>query len=251
MTRKEAKYILNGYPVWGGSDDAEFNEALALAQHDPELGEWHAREQSLDAMIAGKLQTVAPPPDLQAQALAAPKGIRFRNWKIRLPLWGAAAAIVAFIATLYWTGVTRHGKPVLNDFRAFVVNAAATLDHLDLQTKDASAIHEWLNNAHAPSEFSAPSNLAARPRVGCRVFDWQKQRVSLVCFEVGNQKVAHMFVIERSALAKLPGSGLPTFQTDASGISTAAWNDDRNVYMVAIRNGERELKSVVGGWIHG
>ena len=184
------------------------------------------------------------PPELKGQLLAARKIVSMHTcWRSRV--WvGAAAACVALVAALAFilTGPTH--KEQLAEYRSFIANTAAKLDHLDLQTTNMVQIREWLATQSAPEGFVIPAKLNEKSRVGCRVFSWNDQKVSLICFELGNNKTAHLFVMDRSALGNLPGN-TPKIQISSNGIATATWSDPKRVYVVALKNGEDDLKRLL------
>lgn len=243
MNREEAKYVLSAYPIAGNQcEDSQFEEALRLAQRDPELREWFGRERELDAVIARKLQSVPPPPDLQFQLLAAHKVIPIPRWRFRIASFAAAAAIALVALTLSSYLFARRPTLALADFETYVASTAATLDHLDLNTSNLVEIRDWLRQGQAPSEFTVPSGLAQNKRVGCRVFDWRGKRVSLVCFALGEQKTAHMFIVERAVLRNVAANERVRVDSGQGGITTAIWTDDVNAYVVALQDGADELR---------
>jgi hypothetical protein len=246
MNRDEAKYILRVYHLDGRDAEApEFREALEMLKHDPELAAWFAQERAIDQKLSQKFQSFPVPPDLKGQLLAARKIVSLHTcWRSRV--WaGAAAACVALVAALAFVlSGPAHNKS-LTEYRSFVADAAANLDHLDLETTNVFQIRTWLANHSAPEGFVIPEKLDDKSRVGCRVFSWNDQKVSLICFELGNSKTAHLFVMERSALSNLPRGNTPQFQTSHDGIATATWSDSKRVYIVALKNGEGDLKRLL------
>lgn len=246
MNREDAKYILQSYHLGGqDADDPQFRDALQMVKRDPELAAWFAEEQAIDAKLAEKLQSFPVPPALKVQLLAARKVVSPPAWW-RRPQWiSAAAATVALLATLAVILIRSPQHREFAEFRSYVADTAATLDHLDLQTNDLHQIREWLGGHSAPDNFVIPVKFNGKPSVGCRVFQWNGQKVSLVCFELENQKVAHLFVMDRSQLTNLPGEGALQFQTARDGITTAAWSDARRIYVVAMQQGEPDLKRLL------
>lgn len=243
MNREQAKFILQACHLDGrDAEDPRFREALNLVKCDPELASWFAQEQAADAKLSKAFRTFPVPPDLKGQLLAARKFISPpKRWFV--PAWLSAAAVfVVFFGAL---GLLLTGSPKpeqFAQFRSFVSDTAATLDHLDLETSDLHQIRQWLVGHNAPNDFAVPGKLNGRTSVGCRVFPWHGQKVSLVCFELENQKVAHLFVTDRSALTNLPERGAVQFQTTPDGIATVSWSDARRVYVVAMAHGEEDLK---------
>jgi len=51
--------------------------------------------------------------------------------------------------------------------------------------------------------------------------------------------------MDRSALTKLQGGGAVQFQTTRNGIATASWSDARRIYIVAMEQGEQDLKRLL------
>ena len=246
MNRDAAKYVLRSYHLGGrDAEDPQFRDALEMLARDPELAAWFTREQAADKQIAGALQAFPVPADLKGQLLAARKVVPLRAWWQR-PAWiSAAAACVALIATVAIFVTRAPEQTQFAEFHSFVTDTAARLDHLDVKTSDLVEIRQWLSGHRAPGEFAIPGRLNGKSSVGCRVFEWNGQKVSLVCFELENQKVAHLFVMDRSVFTNLPGDGALQFQTTRNGIATASWGDARQIYIVAMERGEQDLKRLL------
>lgn len=102
MTNDDAKFILRAYRSDGRYEhDALFREALERAHRDPALMQWLAEEQSLDEVVADKLEGVAPPTGLRDAILVGARASRkpSRVWW-RHPAWLGAAAAAAIIAAV-------------------------------------------------------------------------------------------------------------------------------------------------------
>jgi hypothetical protein len=150
------------------------------------------------------------------------------------------AAVLALTIALFWLAV-RTPKNSSDQFRSFVADTTATLDHLDLQTNNVAVVRNWLASRHAPGNFTLPSKLDGKPSLGCRVFDWKGRPVSLVCFRLENDRVAHLFIIERAGLNEPSRHEAISFKT-LDGITTASWNDERALYVAAMRDGGSDLE---------
>jgi hypothetical protein len=244
MNRDEAKYVLRSYHL-GGRDaaDPQFREALEMLARDPELAAWFAQERALDSKLSEKFRAFPAPLDLKNQLLAARKIVPLQVWW-RPPAWlGSAAALLAFVATLV-VFFAAAGKTDFADLRKYVAAKAATLDHLDFRSADLDQIRQWLENHGAPEDFVLPANLKGKPSIGCRVFDWYGENVSLICFQLENKKVAHLFVFDRSGLAKIPIGETPQFERTLDGIATASWADNARIYVVAMKQDEQDLEQL-------
>jgi hypothetical protein len=105
------------------------------------------------------------------------------------------------------------------------------IERLDLMSRDVDELQAWLGQQNAPSDFMLPAGLAGRPALGCRVKEWNGQKVSLLCFELENREVAHLLVIVREALKDAP---LDAPQFVRSGqVATVAWSRGDKIYLLA------------------
>jgi hypothetical protein len=246
MNREQAQHILRGFrPGEPVTEDEPLRRALELLDHDAGLATWFAAEQAEDAKLTKSFRQFPVPPDLRDQLLAARKVVSRPLWWRQLEWITAAAACLTLVAALAILLARPSGQRDFAQYCSYISDTAASLDHLDLETSDQEKIREWLQGRGAPNQFTILGKLNGKSSVGCRLFSWNGQNVSLVCFEIGNHRVAHLFVMEHSALTKLPAAGAPHFSTARNGIATASWSDGRQVYVLALKDGERELKQLL------
>lgn len=247
MNREEAKYLLSAYRV-GGQDagDPQFLEALEMLKVDPELADWFAREQALDRNVAEKFASSPVPPDLKSRLLAGRKIVALPRWWLK-PAWLATAAACAVLALILATFSHRSfSKPRFGEFRSYVGAVAGDkTEHLELMSQDLTAVRGWLNNRNAPDSFVIPAGLNGRPSMGCRVLDWSGSKVSFVCFELGNNQMVHLFVVDRKAMRGCPSSGDVQVAALRNGITTLSWSDDRRAYVLAGYVSEQELRKLL------
>jgi hypothetical protein len=131
MNTSEAKERLFLYR--GPIDDADpqFEEALAHAQHDPELAEWMREQSSSYDTIRSKLREIEPPSDL-AEKIIRRRPISFRRvWtQIRdiftmgaTPglLQVAAAIVILAGITALWLNLSQRGRHPLVQGQEIVV----------------------------------------------------------------------------------------------------------------------------------
>lgn len=245
MNRDEARYILRAYHL-GGQDasDVQFREALEMLKHDPVLAAWFAQEREFDARFSEKFRAFPVPTFLKAQLLAARKVIPLRSWW-RRPAWISAAAACALLAILAVGLLRSPGPPEFSAFRSYAVDASATLDHLDVMSSNLDDLRRWLHNGRAPGDFTIPAGLTGRPSLGCRIFDWKGQHVSLVCFKLANGHVVHLFVMDRTTLRNVPSGNTPQLALTSRGIVTASWSTGQCVYVLTSHGDERELQQLL------
>jgi hypothetical protein len=246
MNRDEAKYILRSYHLGGrDADDPQFRDALETLNRDPELREWFSCEQAVDQKLSEAFGAFQVPPGLKGQLLAARKVVPRRAWWHMSAWISAMAASLALLGLLaVFLGRAAQKRP-FTEFHSYVVETAANLDHLDIQTSDLARIREWLHDHRAPDDFVIPGRLNGKSSAGCRVFSWRGQKVALVCFEIADNKVAHLFVMNRSALTNWPDGGVPQIEASDTGIATAAWSDSTRIYVAALMHGEEDLRRLL------
>lgn len=239
MNREEARQIL---ALWRNSErdrlDPFFAEALKLAEGDAELARWFADEQEFDRAFAAKLTATALPADLHKRVRAV-SHLRIDQrflWFRRVTL---AAAAVLVLALLFATTLRRGAS--LDDFRSEMISFVKLTPPLELESADLERIEKWIGDANAPSPTTSaiPTGLNALDPAGCRVLFYRGHKVTLICFKRGNGKLAHLLVIDRAALPRLPRKSAPTFATEGEWM-TAAWQDGNNAYVLAAQ-GDREL----------
>jgi hypothetical protein len=245
MNREEAQFILHAYRASGeDAHDPQFTDALALVRNDPELAHWFAREQALDAAIAGRIRSVLPPSELTNQLLLARKVIRPRTWW-RKPAWIAAAASVALLisaASLWW--LRKGAETEFASFRGTMIEASLDMaKHIDVMGLDADELKRWLIEHHGHPEFILPPGLADKGIMGCKVLEWHGHRVSLLCLKFGGKHV-DMFVINASDLPRVSLGTTPRFASER-GLTTATWRREGKIYFLAGNIPESDLKQLL------
>ena len=107
MTTTEAKQRLLLYrgPIDDG--DPQFQEALAYAQRDPELGEWLREQTECYGSIRAKLRGIEPPLGLYDKIVRRPIPFPRKNWS-RIMQLAAAIVISVSVTALLMKWSDRH-----------------------------------------------------------------------------------------------------------------------------------------------
>jgi hypothetical protein len=245
MNREEAQFTLRAYrPSGEDAQDPQFQEALGLVRNDPELARWFAREQALDAAIAGRIHSVTPAPDLRTQLLLARKVIRPRLWW-RKPAWIAAAALVALlISAASLLLLRRSGEAEFASFRGTMIEASLDIrKHIDVMGLDANELKQWLIENRGHPGFVLPPGLAVKGLIGCKVLDWHAHRVTLLCLKFGGKHV-DVFVVNESDLPGVSLGAAPVFAAE-HGLTTARWRREGKIYFLAGNIPESDLKQLL------
>jgi hypothetical protein len=238
MNNLEAKLILQAYrPSGEDASDPFFREALEQVERDPELKKWFANEMAWDASVRSRLETSVPiPRNLKANLLALERLARPVPWwlnLVRLATVTAAAAIVVFIGFLF---VQPHSKS-LNAFRqTMTLCSLQDHEHVTYEANDLSKINTWLQNNGAAINFDLPPEIQAVGVQGCRVINWNKQKVTMICF-FSKEKGEHLdlFIMDNPNGSILPTDYTPQF-AGKNGLMTACWSKNDKFYLLAGEN---------------
>ncbi len=240
MNRQEAQFLLQSYrPNGEDAADPHFQEALELAQRDPELKAWLEEQTALDAAISGKLKTISPPAHLKSAILAGRTVIEPVSWW-RQPAWVAAAACLALLITAMSFWFTLRPSATFDHYRSDMATFLSTkLDRLDVNTSDMVQVQQWLADRNAHGDLVLPEGLRQLQGLGCRIVDWQGEKVALICFKLEGPQELHLFVVNRDTFRKAPPEGAPQFAKDGTW-TTASWTRAGKVYVLA-GQGDRGL----------
>ena len=244
MNRAEAKLILEvSRPGDEAAADPQMVAALALAQADPELGAWLARERTWDAAIRRELRSVPVPADLKASLLAGAKVVplpvgesrpSFSAWLTPL-VWAMAAAVILFLGLVSYRSLNPAGQNhQLADFTRDMIAASPTdSHHVDMENADFSKVKSWLTEHHALADISLPPAIAQAPALmGCRILSWHGQPVSMLCFMMSGSHHVDLFVTPAASIADAPALGQPVYAS-VNQNATAGWRVGDNVYVLA------------------
>ncbi|MBI5773510.1 MAG: hypothetical protein HZA89_07175 [Verrucomicrobia bacterium] len=235
MDNTQAKIILSTCRPGGqDADDPHFAEALDQMQRDPELAQWFAAERAMDAAIAARIKAVPVPVDLKAALLAGRKVNRRAGWWTHPPVWAAAAGFVLLLAlgAMHF----RSSRALqFTEYQAHVGRFLDGLDRLDYQHAEAPALREWLAQHQGHANLALPKGLEGLTGLGCRVFEWQGRKVSLLCFKAGPggfRDEVHLLVINLADLPTAPPPGSPQF-SKTGGWTLASWSQGGHAYILA------------------
>ncbi len=250
MNETEARLILQSYrPGLDDPEDPQFAEALRLAIENRELANWWEEERAFDQAMASQVAALPPPFGLKTRILAqaeahahahakaqVPAAFRFTRWMVGLA--GAAAVLFLFVQVAdVWRSRGAASSDLLPAYSSEMVSFVKVAPSLELMSPNLGVIMGWLRQAEAiPPDV--PANLALLDPMGCRVLSFRQHDVTLVCFDRGGGKLAHLFVVERSALPGLKPGAEVVFRQEGEWM-TATWTENDHAYMIAVE-GDQE-----------
>lgn len=236
MNAEEAKLIVQCRRPCGRDDtDPVISEALDVLRGDAAAMAEVQRESDLDAAISACLRKCEPPADLQRKILVGARVSRGPRWFFR-PVWLAVAACVAVAAPLavkFWPGPSAplFATVSLADFQAATtqkLNDGPKLQRLG----NMDAVREHIAGHSKMKSVPVPENLCHCPggAVGCEVFSWQGQEVTLICFNAGRTGTVHLFTVDAAALQDRPGGAI---YVPVNGWHTRTWVNGGKLLMLA------------------
>lgn len=238
MTEQEARLILQSYrPAVEDPDDPEIGEALGMVAENPELARWWEEEQAFDRAMAAHLAAIPAPFGLKARLLAqatVPTTSRFARWIVGLAGAAALLFLLAQVADVWRNAAPRVGA--LPDYASEMVSFIKVPPSLELMSGNLGAIQDWLTQKEARLP-NVPARLAVLDPVGCRVLSFRGHDVTLICFQRGGDRLAHLFVVDRAALPRVHPGDPVVFQREGEWM-TATFVEDDHVYMVAVQGDE-------------
>ena len=238
MNEQEARLILQACrPDAQDHSDPQVTEALQVAERSPELARWLAEEQAFDRAMAAQLAALPAPFGLKTRILAQqapPATSRMARWIFSLA--GAAALLFLLVQVVDFWRSAALTTAALPSYASEMVSFVKLPPPLEMESNNLGTIRDWLaqNNKLTPE---VPTNLAALPPVGCRILSYREHKVTLICFHREDGRLAHLFVVDRSALPKVKPGAAPSFVREGEWM-TAVWAEGDRAYMIAVQGDE-------------
>ena len=232
MDKHQAKQILSAYRPGVDDSDPQLAEALAVARGDAELSRWLEQQVALDAAIRDKLRNVAAPVGLKTRILANAKVKSPAIAWLRYPGWIAVAVAVLILGPMIWLRPTG-----LAAYRAKMVAFVSREYKLDLKTESFEEFRQALAKGHYPAIAALPRALAKLNLEGGCLLDWRGHKVTLICMEAPGHGDVWLCLAERGAVPDTPRQIVKLGK-----MMTAAWSDDKLVYLLITEGDEAALR---------
>lgn len=243
MDEREARAVLGMHRAEEtGFDEARLQEALRKAETDPELARWWSEEKELDLLIASKLVHTHVPPGLKARITS---GVEMRPSVVR-PNWSRAALLAAAclvaMAVLFssWRGPFQPAVSMA-DYRDEMVGFVKVAPNLELESADMGQLKDFLAKAEAPAQIKVPTKLRNYEPAGCRVLRFRGRDVSLICFKLGGENLAHLFVTNAKTVRSDGSASDPEYAAEEDWM-TATWTDDDQSYLLTVKGDRAALE---------
>ncbi len=233
MNTQEVKFILQAYrPNGEDASDPHFAEALAQAKLNPELAKWFAEQLAFDAAASRALKEVKVPQHLRESILAGRRVAEPTFWW-QQPVWWAMAAVFLVVLGIagFWFK-SNNSAIQFASFRNEMVRVAETsVPHLEFQEKDPAKIQALLASQGVDANYVMPVGLRGLPGMGCKVVNWDGNKVAMICYKLQGTNHVDLFVAEANAFkGSIPG-GKPQFVATGRN-TTASWSQADKVYVM-------------------
>jgi hypothetical protein len=246
MNQEEAKQILQAWCP-GEEDHGPMREAFALMEKDPELADWFGAQQATDDSLRTALQSIAPPPGLREAILQQHKVTPFPSSTRRTPyilVWAAAAAITLAAGVFLWSFVGDHRLHTARIESRIPALTQAHQHAFEATLAEPEQMRQWLSARNAPSDFPIPASLTGVSHVGCEVISIERAKVSILCFDLGGGRIAHLYVVDRRDLADAPSEDAPAFR-QMGDIAMASWSQGDKSFFLAERGSVDSVRGLL------
>jgi hypothetical protein len=179
------------------------------------------------------MRAVQVPDHLRLELLASFRNIMRPPWWTRpVTLWITAAAACVLIVGL----ITFRPRPnYSNQFSAFkerVVGEVQRQYAMDWETSNMDRLRASIAAHGGRADYYVPKGLANLKLSGGAVLKWQRNPVSMVCFDRGGGNMLFLFVLNKDAVKDPPPSGNPQLAI-VHDFKTASWTRGNNTYVLA------------------
>ncbi|MEO5753472.1 MAG: hypothetical protein ABIR38_02070 [Chthoniobacterales bacterium] len=242
MDEPQARLILQAYRPGSEENDPEAAEALQMAERDPALGRWLAEEQEFDRAMAAHLEAIPAPFGLKTRILAqgSPAAVESRPWSWAVKLAGVAALLFLLVQIASFFRPPPPPSAGVGDYASEMVSFIRLSPPLEMASDDLGAIKKWLAKEDiAPPDV--PQRLADLRPAGCRILSFRGQKVTLICFKRDDAGLAHLFVVDRTAMPQMKPGDKPVLRQEGDW-ATATWVEKDSVYLVAAEGGPADVQ---------
>lgn len=240
MNREEARLELDATTL--RPQDAS-PEARAMAESDPELGEWLKKRTEFDEQVAGAFAATIPA-GLRESILQNATQPAKRSIRWVLPTLAAAAAAVVVGWTILWP-VSNNMPGWQADSLAAVTKVEYGMSKVDHVSRDIEAIKKMLVADQSPTPARLPGTVGTMPVLACKRIQVAGRVASIICFEIEPGKEAHLVVMDNTGLSEQPPQLQPEFKTSKNW-NMASWSDGSQTFLLATTADEAALKKLFG-----
>ncbi len=245
MDEQEARLILQASrPGDVDLNDPQVAAALQLAEQNPELVRWRAEEEAFDRAMAAHLAAMPTPFGLKTRLLAeaapSPAPSRWLRWIFSLA--GVAAVLFLLLQVADFWRYPAPSEKLVSEWSSEMVSFIKISPPLEMESDNLGAIKDWVaEKKAAPVPADVPPQIAALQPVGCRVLSFRGHEVTLICFDRGDDRLAHLFTVDRAVLPELQPGAAPVYSSSGEWV-TASWAEGNRAYMVTVQGDRAALQ---------
>ncbi len=169
-----------------------------------------------------------------------------RRWAPKLA--AAAAILLLGVGGGLWlsresarapAGAAAQQPASLHEFETYAAHIVARGVDLQIRSRSLEDIRGWLAEQDPETVVHDDVEaLAGLPTVGCTLYEWGGEPVTMVCFETADHEIVHLFSVSREAISEVGRTGLP--RTIAKH-ETLAWVEGDRAYVMVSHEAGQEL----------
>lgn len=249
MSRQEAQEVLLLYrPASVDANDAQMQEALELAKHDPELAAWFEQHCQAQQKLAALFKEIQAPEGLKEQILSERKAhLSKSKRRTAVAVFSVCIILVACALTMPRYFLASRVPDTFDKLRERMAGQVQRqYPTMDLVTNSLPQVKQYLAEHQGHGDAVLPPALASASTIGCAILHWHGRTVSMICFNSG--KIApstapdlFLFVIRRSEIKASPENTVPNLK-EVKGLITATWTAGDKIYLLGGFGDEAFLK---------
>ena len=251
MNSQEAKQILLLYRPAVDGDGAEFSEALALTNSDPELSAWFQQHCAFQDAANSAFKTIPVPEGLKEQILSERQAHLTLSTRRKVLALVSAVVIVACVGIFAFNNLQIGHKPD-DSFANYYTNMMAKIiryPDMDIYTNNLQAIRLKLAE-HGQTNLAFTTLTRSLDKVattGGKALEWHEKPVAMICFnsgKIGAPKTGDLllFVVDKASIKGPPASTTPVIAHFRKGIVSGSWTSGDKTFILAALGDEDFLK---------
>jgi len=245
MNEVEAKLVLSNYTLGEPPvDDSRFDEALKVAEADPELMAWWNRAKENDAVIQGRLRSFEPPPDLRAALGASMENAsKKRYFRRTLTRYLALAASLVVVTGIYFQFIVDRSDEYTGPLVDRAFNYSFDGPRLKYFNKDTTKITDWLVGQNFDLPPQLPPRFLAQEGIGCRPLNWSDSMVAIICVDA--EVVYHLFVAKGEEFEEVNLSDTFEYEKRKAGWTVSKWESQGHVFVLTAKASQERMDSML------
>jgi len=245
MNESEARLILANYTLGEPKEsDPRLEEALEVANANPELMAWWKQTRENDSLIRDRLHEFEPPSDLRTALQASLENVSKGKARRRLisRCLGLAASF-AIIAAVYFQFIVDRSDEYSGPLVERAFNYSFDGPRLKYFDKDTAKITDWLEQQNFELPSQLPPRFLAQKGIGCRPLNWSESRVAIICVDA--EVVYHLFIAKNEEFEEVDVSSAFEYEKRKAGWTVSKWESRGHVFVLTAKASPEQMANML------